>query len=430
MNTKTIAPLTVTKPADEVPFKAWLILALLTLESIIGIIDRQSISALKTTLKAEFMMGDQGYSYLVNAFLIPYALFYPICGALVDKFGTRRSLSLFVMVWSAATLACGFATSLQEMIAYRAILGAAEAGLLPASMMALVIWFPKSKIATAGSLRSSLQSVGPIICTPLVVAITLAYGWHYAFLLPGAIGLFFGVAWFFADTNPPTYKDKPETPVVKYRLTDILHNKALWGVLLARVVSDPLYFFISYWQAGFLQEKLGMTLKELGYVLWIPPLVASCVMICIGLFSDRLVKHGWSPMRSRIRILQAAAVLAPTIYFVPMFSDVVPVMTLLTSAYFVSYMWLVLTNILISDMFRNKGVGLAVGLVNACGTIGASIFTNFVGLTLESVGYAPVFLALACLHPLAAVILQIGYGKELKRETKLDKRAPSRLSAT
>lgn len=399
---------------DSVPVKAWLILALLTLESIIGIIDRQSISALKATLKTEFMMGDQGYAWLVNAFLIPYALFYPVCGMLVDRFGTRRTLSAFVIIWSAATLACGVARSLPEMVVYRAIIGAAEAGLLPASMMALIIWFPKAKIATAGSFRSAFQSIGPIICTPLVVAITLAFSWHYAFILPGAIGIFFGVTWFIMDRNPPVYSDRAAAPAPKPPLSAILRSKALWGVLAARMVSDPLWFFLSYWQAGYLQEKMGLSLKEIGYVLWIPPLVGSIIMIFVGIYSDRLVKRGWSPERSRIRILQAAAVLGPVILVVPATASVPLVVALLTTSYFMAYLWLVMSNILITDLFRDKGVGVAVGLVNACGTVGAALFTNFIGVTLDTLGYGPVFLALACLHPAAAVILQVAYGRRIR----------------
>jgi len=403
-------------PDDAIPFKAWLILALLTMESIIAIIDRQAISALKTTLKAEFAMSDAGYAYLVNAFLIPYALFYPICGALADRYGTRRTLSACVVIWSLATLACGMANSLPEMMAYRAVLGAAEAGLLPASVMALVIWFPKGKIGTAGSLRSSLQSIGPIICTPLIVAITLTWGWRHAFVLPGLIGLFFGVMWFFTDVNPPSYADRAEQPAARPKALDVLKSKALWGVLLARVISDPLFFFISYWQAGFLQEKLGLSLKELGSILWIPPLAASVVMVFVGLYSDRLVKGGWSNARSRIRLMQVAAVLSPAILLVPYFKDLGTVMVLLTISYFMSYMWLVLSNILVADLFRHKGVGVAVGLVNASGTLGASLFTAYVGITLDSVGYGPVFIALACLHPLAALVLHVAYGKRLRQE--------------
>ncbi|QBE61921.1 MFS transporter [Pseudoduganella lutea] len=407
---------TAAAPDDTVPFKAWIILALLTIESILGIIDRQSISALKTTLMAEFGTDNAGYSMLVNAFLIPYALFYPVCGALVDRYGTRRTLSTFVILWSSATLLCGVARSLEEMIVYRAIIGAAEAGLLPASMMALVIWFPKAKIGTAGSLRSALQSAGPIICTPLIVWITLQTSWHYAFILPGAIGIFFGIAWFFADRNPPAYRDRAGAPKVKARALDILRHPALWGILLARVVSDPLWFFLNYWQAGYLQEKMGLTLKEIGYLLWIAPLVASIIMVGIGIFSDRLVKRGWSPVRSRMRIMQCSAVLAPLIFLVPHSTSLPLVIALLSVAYFVAYLWLVFANIMVTDLFRDKGVGVALGLVNACGTVGASFFTSYVGITLDLVGYLPVFLALACMHPLAAVILQVGYGRRVKAE--------------
>jgi ACS family hexuronate transporter-like MFS transporter len=405
-------------PADAVPFKAWVILALLTLESIIGIIDRQSISALKTTLMAEFHTDHTGYSLLVNAFLIPYALFYPICGALTDRFGTRRTLSAFVIVWSAATLACGIAGSLQEMIVYRAVIGAAEAGLLPASLMALVIWFPKARIGTAGALRSALQSAGPIICTPLVVWITLRSSWHYAFIVPGAIGLFFGISWFIADRNPPDYRDRAAAPKDRARALDVLKSPALWGILLARVVSDPLWFFLSYWQAGYLQEKMGLSLKEIGTLLWIAPLAASLVMVGVGVYSDRLVRRGWSPVRSRMRIMQAAALLAPAIFLVPHSASLPLVIGLLSLAYFVAYLWLVLSNIMITDLFRDRGVGVAVGLVNACGTVGASVFTSYVGATLDSVGYLPVFLALACMHPAAALIMQAAYGARIKAERR------------
>ena len=66
----------------------------------------------------------------------------------VDRFERKRFLLAIFIAFAVATLMCGVARSLEEMIVYRAIIGAAEAGLLPASLMALVIWFPKAKIAT------------------------------------------------------------------------------------------------------------------------------------------------------------------------------------------------------------------------------------------------------------------------------------------
>ena len=395
---------------DTIPVKAWAILVLLSLESIIAIIDRQNISALKTTLKTVFALNDTQFGYIVNAFLIPYAIFYLICGHLVDRFGSRRTLSVFVIIWSVATIACGFARSLEELIAYRAIIGATEAGLLPASLFALVRWFPRGKMGTVGSLRSALQSVGPIICTPIVVYITLTYSWHYAFLVPGGIGIVFGVLWYLTDTNPPTYRDQQPAPTAKTSIRAVLSNRLLWGILVARLISDPLWFFLSYWQAGYLQEELGLTLKDLGMILWIPPLFASLSMVLVGLFSDRLVTRlGLSGAASRIRIMQAAALLAPLVLAIPFVRDLTTVMVLLTSAYFMSYVWLVLANILVTDLFRGQGMGAAIGVVNMCGTIGASIFTSYVGGALDTVGYVPVFVVLACLHPIAAIVLQIAY---------------------
>jgi ACS family hexuronate transporter-like MFS transporter len=408
---------------DTIPVKAWLILLLLSLESIIAIIDRQNISALKTTLKTVFDMSDTEYAYVVNAFLIPYAIFYLICGHLVDRYGSRRTLSVFVIIWSTATIACGFARSLPELIAYRAIIGATEAGLLPASLFALVRWFPKAKMGTVGSLRSALQSVGPIICTPIVVYITLTYSWHYAFLVPGVIGILFGVLWYLADTDPPVYSDRQEPPTTKARLRAVFANRALWGILIARLISDPLWFFLGYWQAGYLQEELGLTLKDLGMILWIPPLFASLSMIAVGLFSDRLVSRlGLSGAASRIRIMQAAALLAPLVVIIPFVRDLTTVIILLTSAYFMSYLWLVLANILVTDLFRGQGMGAAVGVVNMCGTIGASIFTSYVGGALDTVGYVPVFIVLACLHPLAAIVLQIAYRKTQLAKAESDRK--------
>jgi ACS family hexuronate transporter-like MFS transporter len=129
-------------------------------------------------------------------------------------------------------------------------------------------------------------------------------------------------------------------------------------------------------------------------------------------------RRAMTPAASRIRIMQVAAFFAPVIFLVPFVTDLTTVMVLLTIAYLVSYLWLVLTNILVTDLFRGRGVGVAVGLMSMCGTIGASLFTTYVGRTLDDVGYVPVFLVLACMHPLAAVILQIGYGRSHLRRAE------------
>ena len=184
-----------TPVADRVriPGKAWFILLLMTLDYVLATIDRNNVSILKTTLKAHFTLTDADYSLLVSAFLVPYALFYVICGRLVDRYGSRRTFTAFVIIWSLATILSGLARNFPELLAMRLVLGAAEAGLLPATIHALVRWFPRDKLATVYAIKNPLQALGPILSPPLIAYLALGLGWRWAFIIPGVIGLVGGL---------------------------------------------------------------------------------------------------------------------------------------------------------------------------------------------------------------------------------------------
>ncbi len=72
--------------------RRWIILTLIFLAIVLNYIDRQILSILKPTLKAEFGFDDRGYSLLANVFTVGYACMYPVAGWLVDRFGPRLTL--------------------------------------------------------------------------------------------------------------------------------------------------------------------------------------------------------------------------------------------------------------------------------------------------------------------------------------------------
>src|SRR5207237_7302323 len=129
---------------------------------------------------------------------------------------------------------------------------------------------------------------------PIVAALALAYGWRSAFILPGAIGICFAVLWWFADRRPPHYPGEDAVPPSLARVTivELLQRRALWGVLLFRLVRDPVGFFFQYWQAGYLQERLGASLADVGQLLWIPPAVNAVATFATAAWSDRMVRQG------------------------------------------------------------------------------------------------------------------------------------------
>lgn len=388
---------------QRVPLFAWWILALSSLDSILGMIDRQAVAILKATLKTVFEIDDSQYGLLVSAFLIPYAAFYIVCGRLVDRWGSRKSLTLFIIIWSLATVLMGFARTFEELVIYRAILGAAEAGLVPATVYALVRWFPRDALATAYSLRAPIVSLGPVLAPPIVAGLALAYGWRASFIVPGAVGFAFALAWWLSDREAPG--DRAAAPAKKLSLMDVLGSKLLWGLIAARLVSDPLWFFIQYWQAGYFQEELGLSLAQIGTILWIPPLVSGLLGIGVGAWSDRLVRSGVPVIQSRVRVMWLVALISPAVIVIPHVSNMWIALALFTVAQMMALVWLTFSNILIASIFDRGSMGTAVGVVNAIGTAGAAMFNLAVGPMVDSVGYVAVFTALGFLHPIAAVIL-------------------------
>lgn len=394
----------------HVPAMAWWILALSSLDSVLGMIDRQAVAILKTTLKARFGIDDSEYGLLVTAFLAAYAIFFTVCGWLIDRFGSRKMLTIFILIWSTATMLSGIARSFEELLAYRALLGAAEAGLTPATIYALVRWFPKERLATAYGLRGPIIALGPILAPPVVAGLALTMGWHAAFLVPGAVGFVFALAWWLSDKDAPA-EAAARAASNKSTFKAILKNRLLWGLVAARMISDPLWFFIQSWMAGYFQEVLGLTLAQVGSLLWIPPLGSAVLAIGVGAWSDRMVRAGKEVTLSRVYALQAVACLAPLALLIPLTSSVPLVLALFSILMVMCLSWLTLTNVLVATLFDRSSVATAAGVLNALGTVGAAVFNFFAGSIVQEYGYGAIFAIVAFLHPLAAVVLYLFFGR-------------------
>ena len=67
--------------------RKWVIVATMFIAIICNYLDRQLLSILKPEILEHFGIGDMQYAWIVNVFLICYALMYPVSGILVDRFG-------------------------------------------------------------------------------------------------------------------------------------------------------------------------------------------------------------------------------------------------------------------------------------------------------------------------------------------------------
>src|SRR6476659_3383713 len=108
------------------PWKWWVVVMML-LATVVNYIDRQTLGAVASFIKAEFGLNEQGYGTLEAWFGYSYAIFIIIAGFMADRWDLRWLSPIALLVWSAAGFATGFVETVLQLQICRAILGAAEA---------------------------------------------------------------------------------------------------------------------------------------------------------------------------------------------------------------------------------------------------------------------------------------------------------------
>src|SRR5436190_2968827 len=192
----------------------WTICGLLFLAATINYVDRQVIGLLKPMLQQQFGWSEIDYADIIFSFQLAYAIGYVFAGRFIDRVGTKTGFVLSLLVWSAAGIAHAFATgfgpavarvlqlfgltfsaSVAGFIAARFALGIGESGNFPAAIKTVAEWFPKSERALATGIFNSGTNIGALL-TPLIVPVlTVRYGWEWAFLGTGALGVAWLLLW-------------------------------------------------------------------------------------------------------------------------------------------------------------------------------------------------------------------------------------------
>ena len=388
--------------------RSWVIILLSGLAGMLFYIDRQALSVLKTTLKDDWALTDVNYGWLVAAYMIPYTIFYLISGRLIDRWGTRLMMPIFLAGMAVATVGSGLAVGLWSFGATRVLLGVAEAGIIPAVMVAIVAWFPVNQRGTATTLNKPLTVAGPILVVPFAAWMSAHYGWRWAFIVPGVLSGAVAVAWWFTDRGAPAeaaFGAPRELPSFR----TVLARKDIRGVLLARLLTDPLWFFLMFWQPGFLQEELGVSLVDFGRLGWIPAATSLLGIMALGFTSDVLVRRGVAPARSRVRILIYAAALAPALIALTWTHSISVSLALLSLVQVMTASWLSFSAVLLSDLVPPRMVGTTVAVMSALGATSGLLLNLAAGPLIEAFGYNHLLAAGALLHPLAALVLWRAY---------------------
>jgi ACS family hexuronate transporter-like MFS transporter len=333
-----------------------------------------------------------------------------VAGWLVDRFGAGKVMLFGIIGWSLACIGGGISKTVGQFGFFRGLLGMAEPTNFPAQLKVVTIWFPGKLRATANSLCVAGSSIGAIIAPPLVAWLAITYDWHTVFWVCGIAGLLIAGLWALVYRNPPAHiaaEASADTADSQRAFTwgQLWTTRSLWGILLIRFISDPVWYFCLFWLPGYLQEESGLTLAQVGMFGWIPFLVADLGGIGTSAFSDRLVRKGTDPLRARKMILSATAVFGVLCALTPYLPNAGSTLFIFSIVAAVCISWLFIISVVVAESFPVKNVASVLGIAGGCGALGAVLFNYFVGQFMGTIGSDMIFTAMAFLHPIAAIIL-------------------------
>lgn len=399
--------------------KRWLVVALLFSLSLLNYLDRQTLSVLAPTLRREFGFGTVEYSYIVTAFLAAYTLGFTFSGRVLDAIGVKLGTAIAVAFWSVAGMMHSVAGGWIGLAACRFLLGLGESFNTPAGAKAIADWTPIRERALSMAIFSNGYVWGSILAPPFVSYIALRYGWQWGFLATGAIGFVWLLVWWRFYETPERHKSitaGEREYILQSRETldsrgapmswrGLIANPACRSLFIARLLTDPIPYFFTFWLPEYLQSNRDYTLAMVGMLGWIPFLASDIGGPGGGALSDWLVRRGWPPRLARSRVMLGAACLMPLAVLAVRVDSASLSLGLIAILLAAHSCWI--TNLLTvsAEGFPRSQAATVVAFASMGGSVGGMISTLLTGRVISGVGYAPVFTVLGFLHLSAWMIL-------------------------
>ncbi len=268
---------------------------------VINFLDRQVLSVLAPTIRHELSLSQTQYGVIVFSFLLGMALFQIPNGMLMDRAGPRQGFTIIVSAWSVASGVRAAAQSALAFCSLRFALGAAECGNYTGGLKLVAQSFPTRERGLAGGIFNSCTFIGSVVAPILVPWLAIRYSWRAAFVVVSSTGLVWVVVWRFlyprSLDSQVADENRVKAPGASVRA--LLKHRQTWGLILLRSLTGPLSQFYWFWLPEYLSTARGLSLEQLGRVVWIPYFCAGLGNVFSGALTGWLQKRGRSVDFSR-----------------------------------------------------------------------------------------------------------------------------------
>jgi DHA2 family multidrug resistance protein len=189
-------------PAMRVEHRGFITVSIM-LATIMQALDTTIANVALPYMQGSLSAAQDQITWVLTSYIVAAAVMTPVTGWITGRFGLKRVFLVSVGGFTIASMLCGAATSLGEIVVFRLLQGVFGAALVPLSQAVLLDINPKERQGQAMAIWGAGIMVGPILGPTLGGWLTFNYDWRWVFYinLPVGILAFLGILFFVRDTR-------------------------------------------------------------------------------------------------------------------------------------------------------------------------------------------------------------------------------------
>ena len=368
----------------------WRLLPFLFVLYIIAFLDRMNVGAAALQMPGDLGFNDRVIGLGAGMFFIGYVVL-EIPGALIaERWSARRWISRIMISWGIVTVLMAFIHTVREFYLVRFLVGAAEAGFLPAVLVYVSHWF---RTEDRGKAVASFYAANPlsyVIGSPLAgLLLGISWlgmrGWRWLFILEGIPAIVFGAITIFYLTDWPRQARWLRDDEREWIETELEREKqakqrvrsyTVWQALRQRdvILLTLCYFFataggygIAFWLPTILKRLSGQSDIRVTLFAALPFLAGFVMQQLNGWHSDKAGERRW---HAAVPIFLAGAALLLAVKFGSSTGLAVSLFTLVGASYFAFHpcFWAVP-----STFLSASAAAASIGLINSLGNLGGFV---------------------------------------------------------
>ncbi|MGQ0637439.1 MAG: MFS transporter [Planctomycetaceae bacterium] len=411
------------------------VLSFMVAMAVLLYLDRYCITSVSHLMIAEMRLTNEQFGRAVGAFFFAYAFCQVPAGWLTVRYGGRLTLTVFVVGWSAATIATGFVRTHSDLVICRLLLGVMQAGAYPSAATINRAWVSPLRRATANSIVSTAGRAGALLTfafTPILLnsisdrseffALT---PWRMVLWTYGIVGLIWAIPYWRLFRDSPQQHPRCNSgeraliegnagshtaPVATAAIRIVLANPQVWLLAAIGFLENTGWIFLTTWLPTFLMKRHGDWISnQLGVAdVLAGILTAGVLLIGIaggltgGLLGDYLVRrlnYRWGRRLPGVcegclcALLYFAATITTTPWLLILqFGGIAFMIDLAAGSLWATY----------QEVAEGR-TGVAMAFGNMCGNLGAAGFTWLIGFLADREEWNLVFIFAAISMALLAL---------------------------